>query len=179
MPMGSGPGSASRASAPTTSPQSARKTMNHSVMRSAFPAARFATRTGALDDEVPLRLVLLVAEDAGLVQVDELAQQVDGLELVALDRPGRRDRCGHSERSDGVGIDSRALEPLAGVLDADATLGEPQRVGPRQRALLDEAAVEDDERDRGDEPDGVDDERTARAGAVRDRTAAERADEPD
>ena len=107
--------------------------MNHSVMRSAFPAARFATRTGALDDEVPLRLVLLVAEDAGLVQVDELAQQVDRLELVTLDRRGRRDGRRHSERSDRVGIDPCALEPLAGVLDADATLGEPQRLRPRQR----------------------------------------------
>src|SRR5919201_635447 len=85
MPMGSGPGSASRASAPTIRPQSTRTRMNQRVRPSPFPAAPLRTRPRALDDEVPLRLVLVVGEDAGLVQVDELAEEVDRLEpLVRL-----------------------------------------------------------------------------------------------
>src|SRR5438046_8057967 len=66
IPIGSGPGSASRASAPTIRPQKARKRMNQSTM----------SGPQTLEQARPRGAVLLVVEDARVVELLEQPEVV-------------------------------------------------------------------------------------------------------
>src|SRR4051794_37509601 len=130
MLIGSGPGSASRASAPMISPQRTRKISSESIgaVLRAQPVEQ--THTG--------RLVLGVVEDAPVVQLLEEAEEMCRilgrvlghgtvrrlLRLLLRRRLGdRRDE----RRADRVGVDAGTLEALPVLGDAEAPLGETVR----------------------------------------------------
>src|SRR3954468_22522391 len=153
IPIGAGPGSASRASAPTIRPSRASTRMNHSTMRGLFLGAQ------ALEQTCPRGGVLVVLENACVVELLEQTQIVRRVLRGSLSRVRtvsrrrrlqRRSLLEHAELlgPDLVGIDPGPLEPLAILLDADAALGEAIRVPPPERPLLDEMAVGDHQPDR-------------------------------
>src|SRR5438477_642448 len=135
-----------------------------------------------LDQTRARRVVLVVVEDARVVELVEHADEVRRVLLRILGLRRRRRGRSADERlggADPVGIDAGALQALPIGVHADATLREAVGVASDGGAPLHEAAVRDDERDGDGEADEADDERVARAGGVGDAAAAEGAGETD
>src|SRR4051812_10105440 len=151
IPIGSGPGSARRASAPTIRPLKASARMNQSTIVSALLGAQAFEQTSA-----GCRVLDLV-EDARVVELleqSEVVGRVLGWSAggIGTHRCSGRLRRPHLLESaerldpDPVGVDARPLQPLAVLVDAEAALREAVGVGTPERALLDEAPVDDHER---------------------------------
>src|SRR5438477_2483640 len=144
IPIGSGPGSASRASAPTISPSSARTRRNQSTMSDSL-------RSQAFEQPRSRRRVLLVVEDARVMELLEQTEVVRGVvrrRVACVNvRSSRLQRhplreCAERLRADLVRVDAGALQAFAVLLDADAPLGEAVGVPPPHRPLLDETPVD-------------------------------------
>src|SRR5581483_1184275 len=134
------------------------------------------------------RGVLVVGEDAAVVQLLEQGQEVRRVLRRVLERTGgrsrRRRRRGRARQlrrrergRDPVGVDARGPQPLAVLLDPDAAFREAVRLPSEDRPLLHEAPVEADENDGGEKAADADPRRIAARDPVGDRRADERPDE--
>src|SRR4029453_1710448 len=141
QPIGSTPGWKSLPSAPTIAPTM----MSHiQCMGRRFPGRRGGNNSlrGGLELSF-LRFELFVGQDAGVVEVTQLPKvRLDVALHLRLLRPAHHVL--------------HLLPPLLETLDADASLGELERLGPVDRPLLDEATVRNDERDGPEEREQAD-----------------------
>src|SRR2546425_5435650 len=127
IPIGSGPGRASRASAPTTRPKSARKMMKPRPML-------YLLRAQAFEQTRARGAVLVVGEDAAVVQLFEELQVMGRVLGRVVTREGHRRRGSRrrtlrragqgKRRADRVGIDARLAQSFPVLVDADAALRE-------------------------------------------------------
>src|SRR5262249_42542789 len=107
-----------------------------------------------------LLLQLLVVQEPHVVQLLEHRLEPRTLHLLR-------------GRAKGVRVDAELLQPLPLLLDAEAALREPERIGAEERALLHEAPVRRHECDRHSERE----ERDHVAVVVRDRLADDGTDD--